>query len=125
MSGHAGPAPVADISSESFPEYGHTIQDGYVDGYDPSSLSAPHSSLVQHSTWIGMGLVLASLPGFGILIYGAATAIWGHGASSDISTELLIVGGVVTAVTLLGAIITISAGRKGYKSYRKSTGRRN
>ena len=30
MSGHNGPAPVADISVENFPEYGQKIQDGYI-----------------------------------------------------------------------------------------------
>ncbi|MCT1449658.1 hypothetical protein [Corynebacterium sp. p3-SID1194] len=125
MSGHAGPAPVADISTESFPEYGTSIQDGYVDGYDPVSLGAPHSSLVKHITWVGMALILASLAGFGTLIYGAATTIWGHGASEDISEMLLIVGGILTAVTLIGGFITIHAGRSGYRKYRKATGRRN
>lgn len=125
MSGHAGPAPVADISTESFPEYGTSIQDGYVDGYDPVSLGAPHSSLVKHITWVGMALILASLAGFGTLIYGAATTIWGHGASEDISQMLLIVGGILTAVTLIGGFITIHAGRSGYRKYRKATGRRN
>ena len=125
MSGHAGPAPVADISTESFPEYGTSIQDSYVDGYDPVSLGAPHSSLVKHITWIGMALILASLAGFGTLIYGAATTIWGHGASEDISQMLLIVGGILTAVTLIGGFITIRVGRSGYRKYRKATGRRN
>ena len=125
MSGHAGPAPVADISTESFPEYGTSIQDGYVDGYDPVSLGAPHSSLVKHITWVGMALILASLAGFGTLIYGAATTIWGHGASEDISEMLLIVGGILTAVTLIGGFITIRVGRSGYRKYRKATGRRN
>ncbi|WP_087117046.1 hypothetical protein [Corynebacterium urinipleomorphum] len=125
MSGHAGPAPVADISVESFPEYGATIQDGYVDGYDPVSLAAPHSSLVKHITWVGMALILASLAGFGTLIYGAATTIWGHGASEDISQTVLIVGAVLTAATLIGGFITIRAGRSGYRQYSKATGRRN
>lgn len=125
MSGHGGPAPVADISTESFPEYGTSIHDGYVDGYDPVSLAAPHSSLVKHITWVGMALILASLAGFGTLIYGAATSIWGHGASTDISQTVLIVGAVLTAVTLIGGFLTIRAGRSGYRNYRKTTGRRN
>lgn len=37
---------VADIRSESFPEYEGKIQDLYVEGYDPVSYSAPHSSLL-------------------------------------------------------------------------------
>ena len=106
MSGHAGPAPVADISTESFPEYGTSIQDGYVDGYDPVSLGAPHSSLVKHITWVGMALILASLAGFGTLIYGAATTIWGHGASEDISEMLLIVGPSGSGKTTLLSVIS-------------------
>lgn len=125
MSGHAGPAPVADISTESFPEYGTTIQDGYVDGYDPNSLSAPHSSLVRHITWVGMALILASLAGFGTLIYGAATTIWGHGASPDLAQPLLIIGAILTAVTVIGGFVAIRVGRSGYRKYRKETGRRN
>lgn len=125
MSVHPGPAPVADIASESYPEYGHTIQDGYVDGYDPVSLSAPHSSLVQTSTWVAMALILASLAGFGTLIYGAGTSLWGHGASPNITSTVLLVGAVFTAVTIIGAVIALSMGRKNYKAYRKQTGRRN
>ena len=125
MSGHAGPAPVADISVESFPEYGTAVQDGYIDGYDPVSLSAPHSSLVKHITWVGMALIMASLAGFGTLIYGAATAIWGHGASDDISQTLMIAGGIIAAVTAVGGFIAIRAGRSGYRNYRKDTGRIN
>lgn len=125
MSGHAGPAPVADISTESFPEYGTSIQDGYLNGYDPVSLGAPHSSLVKNITWVGMALILASLAGIGTLVYGAATSIWGHGASDDITQIVLIIGAVLTAVTLIGGFITIRVGRSGYRQYRKATGRRN
>ncbi|WP_255997749.1 hypothetical protein [Corynebacterium sp. CCUG 71335] len=125
MSGHAGPAPVADIASESFPEYGQSLHSGYLDGYDPVSLGAPHSSLMKTRTWVGMGLMLASLAGIGTLIYAAGTHLWGHGASPDITNTLFIVGGVFTAVTLIGAIIAIVSGRSGYKAYRKETGRLN
>ena len=45
--------------------------------------------------------------------------------SSDITQTVLIVGAVMTVLTLLGSIVLISSGRKGYKSYRKETGRRN
>ena len=48
---------VADIRSESFPEYEGKIQDLYVEGYDPVSYSAPHSSLLRYSTWVAMGPV--------------------------------------------------------------------
>ena len=125
MSGHNGPAPVADISVENVPENGQKIQDGYIEGSDPVSLGAPHSSLVRNTTWIGMGLMLASLAGMGTLIYGAGTYIWGHGASDNITNEVLIAGAVMTVVMVIGSIILITVGRKNYKAYRKETGRRN
>lgn len=120
-----GPAPVADIASESFPDYGVQLHDSYIDGYDPNSLHAPHSSLVKNITWVGMGLVLACLAGFGTLIYGAAGSIWGHGASPDISDTVIIVGAAVTLATLVIGIVCIWIGRSNYRSYRKETGRRN
>ena len=125
MSGYNGPAPVADITAESFPEYGQTIHAGYVDGYDPVSLGAPHSSLVRNTTWIGMGVLLASLAGMGTLIYGAAMTVWGNGTAEDITNPVLIVGAVVTAVTVILSIVLITIGRRSYKAYRKETGRRN
>ncbi|GAB3073956.1 hypothetical protein [Corynebacterium aquatimens] len=120
-----GPAPVADVSAESFPDYGARLHDSYIDGYDPVSLHAPHSSLVKNITWVGMGLVLSCLAGFGTLIYGAAGSIWGHGASPDISSTVIIVGAVVTLATLILGFVFIHMGRANYRNYRSETGRRN
>ena len=52
---------MADQASESFPNYESKIHDHYIEGYEPVSLGAPHSSLERTSTWVGMGLVLAAL----------------------------------------------------------------
>ena len=126
MSGHAGPAPVADISVESFPEYGTTIQDGYIDGYDPVSLSAPHSSLTRNSTWVAMGLILSTLFGIGLAVWGAGAMVYGFGSQThDLAQRLLILGIVEAVVTAILGAILIVVGRKDYKAYRKRTGRVN
>ena len=41
---------VADHHSETYPEFSGKIQDSYIEGYDPVSYSAPHSSLLRTST---------------------------------------------------------------------------
>ena len=61
---------VADYQSETYPEFSGKIQDNYIEGYDPVSFAAPHSSLLRTSTWVGMGLILSCLPAAGILIWG-------------------------------------------------------
>lgn len=47
-------------TAEGYPVFTN-LTDGYIDGYDPVSLYAPHSSLQRTSTWIGMGLILSPL----------------------------------------------------------------
>ena len=116
---------VADIRSESFPEYEGKIQDLYVEGYDPVSYSAPHSSLVRHSTWVAMGLILASLFGMGLAIWGATLAIYGNGVTTEISSQLILYGLVEAAVTLVLGSVLIVKGRAGYRQYREQTGRVN
>ena len=118
---------VADQASESFPDYAPKLHDSYIDGYEPSSLSAPHSSLERSSTWIGMGLVLTSLAGFGIMIWMAATLIWGQGVTvAEYDTTLYMIIGAVTAVVLLVAGFgLIHRGRRYYREYRDTTGRIN
>ena len=74
----------------------------YIDGYDPSSLMAPHSSLLRTSTWVGMGLVLSSLAAIGLTIFGAASSVY------HISDYGL-----------------IQYGRRYYYQYRAETGRVN
>jgi len=118
---------VADQASESFPDYAPKLHDSYIEGYEPNSLSAPHSSLERASTWIGMGLVLTSLAGFGIMIWMAATLIWGQGvATAEWNTTLFMIIGAVTAVVLLGlGFGLIHRGRRFYREYVATTGRKN
>lgn len=116
---------VADIRSESFPEYEGKIQDLYVEGYDPVSYSAPHSSLVRHSTWVAMGLILASQFGMGLAIWGATVAAYGYGASAQLSNQLILYGLVEAVVTLVLGSFLIVKGRAGYRQYREQTGRVN
>lgn len=116
---------VADIQSESFPGYQTQLHDSYIEGYDPVSLSAPHSSLSRYATWVSMGLILASLFGLGILVWGAGAHFVGWGAQENISRILMILGGAEMVVTLVLAFILLAVGRKDYKNYRKQTGRVN
>lgn len=122
MGSHA----VADISNESYRTYEGRIDDTYIEGYDPVSLGAPHSSLAHTQTWIAMGLILSTLFGIGLAVWGAGAMVYGFGSQThDLAERLLILGiaeAVITAV--LGAVLIIS-GRKDYKAYRRRTGRRN
>ncbi|MHA2787939.1 hypothetical protein ACXZ66_02155 [Corynebacterium sp. S7] len=116
---------VADIKSESFPEYSGKLQDSYIDGYDPVSLGAPHSSLIRSSTWIGMGLVMASLAFVGILLWGLGTAIWGTGTATDHTSVLITIGAVGTVLGFGIGFGLIYRGRRYYRQYRAETGRAN
>ncbi len=118
---------VADQASESFPDYAPKLHDSYIDGYEPNSLGAPHSSLERSSTWIGMGLVLTSLAGFGIMIWMAATLIWGQGVTvAEYDTTLyMIIGAVIAVVLLVAGFGLIHRGRRYYREYRDTTGRIN
>ncbi|QPK83447.1 hypothetical protein G7Y29_01090 [Corynebacterium qintianiae] len=116
---------VADIRSESFPDYQQRIEDAYIEGYDPVSLGAPHSSLNTHSMWIAMGLILAALFGVGLAVWGGAAMIWGMGSEANAGGRLLVLGLIEVAVTLIAAIILMNVGRRGYKDYRTRTGRIN
>ncbi|WBT09079.1 hypothetical protein PAB09_01685 [Corynebacterium sp. SCR221107] len=94
----------------------------YIDGYDPSSLWAPHSSLQRTSTWLGMGMILASLAGFGTLIFGIAAG----GVGSQENWSLYATIGAVFAVALLiGGFGMVHSGRSAYRQYRAETGRVN
>lgn len=117
---------VADIRSESFPDYEGRIEDTYIEGYDPVSLGAPHSSLARTATWIAMGLILSSLFGIGLAVWGGAAMAFGFGAQThDLSQRLLILGLIEAALTLAGGFALIAVGRRDYKAYRKRTGRVN
>ncbi len=118
---------VADFKNETYPEFSYKIQDTYIEGYEPVSLAAPHSSLLRVETWVGMGLILASLPAFGILIWGISSGMfWGgsssEGSQSQITTYIGIA--MVVAIIILG-VASIYYGRRFYRQYRRETGRVN
>ncbi|AWB83265.1 hypothetical protein [Corynebacterium liangguodongii] len=116
---------VADIRSESFPQYQQSIEDSYIDGYEPVSLSAPHSSLNTHAMWVAMGLILAALFGIGLSVWGAGALVVGMGSEPNIGAKLLTLGLIEVAVTLIGAAVLMTIGRRNYRAYRKRTGRVN
>ena len=117
---------VADIQSESFPDYQTQLQDSYIEGYDPVSLGAPHSSLLRHSTWLSMAFILAFLYGLGIFVWGLCAKFVGWGAQAqDYSSILMILGGIEMAACVILAVVLLGIGRKDYKHYRKTTGRVN
>lgn len=95
------------------------IEASYVEGYVPVSYEAPHSSLHKSITWIGMGLVLASLAGFGTLVFGLGAMSAG---SQDNWDMYAMIGGVLAAVFLIGGFGAIAAGRKDVKAWRARTG---
>ena len=105
-----GSTAVADIRNESYPEYVGRIDDTYIDGYDPVSLSAPHSSLTRNSTWVAMGLILSTLFGIGLAVWGAGAMAFGFGSQTHGLAERLLILGVVEAVVtaVLGAILILS-----------------
>lgn len=78
---------VADHASETYPEFSGKIQDSYIEGYDPVSFGAPHSSLLRTSTWVGMGLVLSLLPAAGTLIWGLGADAFPYGVGQESSTN--------------------------------------
>ena len=121
-----GSTAVADIRNESYPEYAGRIDDTYIEGYDPVSLSAPHSSLSRVPTWVAMGLILSTLFGIGLAVWGAGAMVYGFGSQTHGLAERLLILGIVEAVVtaVLGAILIV-VGRKDYKAYRKRTGRVN
>ncbi|HZK32568.1 MAG TPA: hypothetical protein VFC72_06630 [Corynebacterium sp.] len=117
---------VSDFASETYPNYEARLEDAYIDGYDPVSLGAPHSSLNRSSTWIGMGLLIAGLAGFGVAIFSAAQMIWGAGATVDRDpSTLLIVGLVAGVVITVFSSFLIRHGRRYYRDYKERTGRVN
>ncbi|MEO5304263.1 MULTISPECIES: membrane protein [Corynebacterium] len=116
---------VADHHSETYPEFSGKIQDSYIEGYDPVSYSAPHSSLLRTSTWVGMGLVLSILPALGILIWGFGTKLYPQGTAGADYQINLIVGAIASVVVAILAIVSVKYGRRYYRQYRKETGRIN
>ncbi|MDO5031905.1 hypothetical protein [Corynebacterium sp.] len=116
---------VADHASETYPEFSGKIQDSYIEGYEPVSYAAPHSSLLRTSTWVGMGLILSLLPAAGMIIWGWSTYLWPDGtAGADYKTSL-VWGIIFLAVILVAGVFGIRYGRRYYRQYRKETGRVN
>ncbi|WP_304324525.1 hypothetical protein [Corynebacterium frankenforstense] len=113
---------VADTASETHPAY--TGRMHYIEGYDPVSFAAPHSSLVRSRTWIGMGMVLAGLAPLGMLLW--VGAMQTRSASFEFPTTTYLIIGIVLAVIALGVgSFLIYSGRSKYFQYRKETGRKN
>ncbi|WP_412099569.1 hypothetical protein [Corynebacterium aurimucosum] len=116
---------VADHHSETYPEFSGKIQDSYIEGYDPVSYGAPHSSLLRTSTWLGMGLILSMLPAAGILIWGLGTWQYPQGIAGADYQMNIIVGAISLAVIAVLAVGSVHFGRRYYRQYRKETGRIN
>ena len=92
----------------------------YVDGYQPSSFDAPHSSLQRSLTWIGMGFWLLLMPGLGTIVFGLATNMSG---TQDNAMMYLITGVVISVVSVVAGSACIHAGRKNYRYYKGRSGR--
>ena len=116
---------VADYTSETYPEFSGKIQDTYIEGYDPVSFGAPHSSLLRTSTWVGMGLILSLLPAAGILIWGLGTWLYPDGTAGADYQINIIVGAIALVVVAILAVGSVHFGRRYYRQYRKETGRIN
>ena len=116
---------VSDFASETYPNYESRLEDAYIDGYDPVSLGAPHSSLNRTSTWVGMGAMIAVLAGFGLAIFGAAQQVWGSGSVDRDPMVLIIIGLVVGIGGVAIAAGLIRYGRRYSREYKERTGRVN
>ncbi|MGV0395510.1 hypothetical protein ACUY3K_05325 [Corynebacterium uberis] len=98
----------------------------YIEGYDPVSYEAPHSSLLRTSTWVGMGLVLAALCPAGTMVYAGSLMAFGNTGHAVINPSLiLIIGAVLLVAFLVAGAALIYHGRRYYFQYRKETGRVN
>lgn len=118
---------VADFQSESYPDFSYKIQDGYIEGYDPVSFAAPHSSLLRPETWIGMGFILSVLPALGTIVWGASSGMFKFGSSSEGSQAsiTLYIGIAMLVVVAALAVGFVTFGRRFYRQYRAETGRVN
>lgn len=108
------------VTSNGYPVFPERME--YIDGYDPVSLEAPHSSLLRSSTWVGMGLALASLAGFGTVIFAFGANSVG---SQEHWTTYLWIGAIAAVVMVVAAFLLIHSGRAAYRQYRAETGRVN
>ncbi|WP_297008808.1 hypothetical protein [uncultured Corynebacterium sp.] len=96
---------------------------GYREGFVPSSFDAPHSSLQRAATWIGMGLILVSLAGFGTFVYGFGAASDTTSPMADDGTLIGIIGLVVAVVVACAGFFSVHVGRSNYRAYKQATGR--
>lgn len=114
----------ADSHTAEYPVFNDEVSSRmhYIEGYDPVSYMAPHSSLQRTSTWVGMGLVLTSLAGIGTIIFGAATKIY---QTQEQAMLYLGIGVVIAAACLIAGFGMINYGRRYYRQYRAETGRIN
>ena len=90
--------------------------DRYVDGYRPISLAAPHSSLLKTSTWVGLGLILASLAGIGSMVFAAA------GGAPTMNSTVMTVAIIITVVLVVSGFGLVFYGRRDWKKFSKATG---
>ncbi|WP_448851690.1 hypothetical protein [Corynebacterium sp. 335C] len=114
-------------------------EEHFVEGYVPQSLNAEYSSLHRSSTWIGMGMILASLAGWGTFIFGLGVTVWGtHDshtqgvigrsgeiiqAGGDFNAQLFLWGGLIAALVLdIGGWLMIRKGRSEYRAYVRKYG---
>lgn len=117
---------IADHASETYPEFSGKIQDNYIEGYEPMSFAAPHSSLLRTSTWVGMGLIMGILPAIGIITWGLGIYLFPKGTASEAHVDTtIIIGVVLTVIISIAAIVSVKFGRRYYHQYRKETGRVN
>ncbi|CCI84077.1 hypothetical protein [Corynebacterium otitidis] len=115
---------VADTRNESFPAYDGQMR--YIEGYDPVSYEAPHSSLLRAETWIGMGLALMVTPFLGTLMWVGGMATIDNAGVSDLNLGVLLTIGIVgTVFFVAAAALAIRFGRRYYFKYRRETGRLN
>lgn len=96
----------------------------YLDGFVPSSRDSHHSSLIRSWTWIGMGLLLASMAGFGTFIFGFAAHGVGGGRVSQPDGDVIGLYGLAGGLVLfLAGAWSIHHGRAAYRRYKEATGR--
>lgn len=112
---------------KGFPAYhSGNAENLYIEGYDPSSLGASHSSLLKGSTWVGMGLFMAALHIVGLGLFGVGQLVSGNGSVEQDPTLYVYLGFGIGGVLLIISIILMAfVGRKDYKAYVKRTGRIN
>ena len=127
---------MANATAKRYPGEEH-----FVDGYVPQSLNAEYSSLHRSITWIGMGLVLASLVFWGTFVFGLSTVLLPENAQAahtigyvpfgetmqtmdgTFNGNLFLWGGLIGALILvIAGFACIHIGRRAYKAYKKEFG---